>query len=382
MKFERGNFIMINGKIIVDILPVSGEMASSFCCCLSSVLLSKGIKTKYDKKFASYNIDEQLRRTYTQALTASGLGFSYIFKTDFSTRFDKREYYKAFDNDEYIKYALNYGRCNYRIIKSDDVNMKSEIISSIERNMPVIAEGLSDSTWCLITGYEDKAEKLYGYTSGCWCCVDCVDCINRNVDGRLDNNMFYKLNWEQSMKRIVIIDDFNAERFDYKTYIKHWISVMQQKSQNGFFFGQEAYDANIKFLEDDTNFHNNDDNTLNEIYRFIYTNCFIPEYGIFSNWGLLGALQVPDNLLKDKETGLHTDLHSKLIIIMKNGLLQHNIGWNFYAALSDKKIWQANAKQYANTLKITRIRKKAITQLKKLKEIDLITLNTLISILN
>lgn len=97
-------------KKLDNITPaLRGIMASEFCACFASLLQSQ------NKKSGIKNIEIYLWKIYKAALTASGLGFSYIHKVDFSSRYDKTEFYQAFD-DEWIRFALDFGKCNYRII--------------------------------------------------------------------------------------------------------------------------------------------------------------------------------------------------------------------------------------------------------------------------
>lgn len=365
--------------ILEDILPVPGEMASSFCYCLASVFLSRNSNPlTFPRRWNPKS--NRMGYIYMKTLTASGLGFSYVFKNGDKGNFDKTDYYKAFDNDQYINYALASVQCNYRIITSKNENIQSVILESLQNNMPVIAEGVADNTWCLITGCTQDCSVLYGYTSDCRCCQDCVNCIGRDVDGHCENGMFYKSSWEKTLKRIVVIEDFNGDSLNYQDFIRYWISIMKQESKNGFIFGQDAYDSHIQFLSDDENFFDKDPHTLREIYRFIFTNCFVPEYRHHSSMVIFDVLQIPSELLTDLAADRPTSLNEKLSIVRGNGFQAHNIGYKFWAALSEKGMWQANGEKYSEMLRNRVTRKKAITQLNKIKELDAITLQAFESI--
>ncbi len=113
------------GKIIENVMPpVSGAMFSPFYSCLSSLLLARKKRTSNTK-----NAGKHLSQMYDWTLTASGLAFGYIYKENISRSFDKTEYYAAYD-EEWIKFALNFGKCNYRIVLSLSSDLTNEIIHS------------------------------------------------------------------------------------------------------------------------------------------------------------------------------------------------------------------------------------------------------------
>jgi ribosomal protein S8 len=352
-------------KIIDNVIPVKGE-ASPFFNCLSSLVFTVQKETyvpKNNSKAQEKATSDKRTKFSSSVLTASGLALSFIFNTKYDDKFDKTQYYKALGNDDYIKYSLNFARCNYRIINSGDDEMQTEIEKSINNNIPILAEGLSDSSWCLITGYDNG--KLYGYNAGCPYCQDCINCVNKKVDGYIENGMFYIM---KQPKRIIIIDNFNAEPYDDKTFLNYWISVMEHTPKNGFLFGNDAYDAVIKLLEDDDMFLEMDDDRFKNLYRQIYINSFLPEYRFCQRW-MEFVVNLPDRTKKAEYSGFF------------NGFAKHDIGYKFWAALSDKGEWKVNTQKYAVMLKEKNNRKNAIKELKKLKKEDALTLNNIKSIL-
>ena len=353
-------------KLIDNVVPVNGE-ASPFFNCLSALIFTVQRETyepRNNSKTAAKAAADKREKFNTSVLTASGLALSYIFNTNYDDSFDKTQYYKAFGNDDYIKYALNFARCNYRIIYTDDTEILTEIEKSLNKNIPILAEGLSDSAWCLITGYDDN--KLYGYTAGCPYCQDCVNCMERKVDGHIENGMFYM--GKQMPKRVIIIDDFNAESYDDTVFIQYWISVMEHKPKSGFLFGNDAYDAVITLLENVDSFFEMSDDRLNNLYRQIYMNSFLPEYRFCSRW-IEYVIKLPEKITKDAYPGLY------------NSFKKHDVGYKFWAALSEKGQWKVDTQKYAGILKEQSNRNNAIKELKQLKKMDVFTLQALKSIL-
>lgn len=360
-------------KLIQNIMPVKGE-ASPFFHCLASLLFSEqNKKLKLDSKLAA----KKLGDLYSSTLTASGLAFSYIFNTDYDSCFDKTKYYKAFGNDDYIKYSLNYGKANYHIVEEDDGIKYKEIVDSIDKDIPVLAEEFADSSWCLITGYDN--DKFYGYTSSCPYCQDCINCVKTEINGRTENGLFY-ISSDRLPKRIIVIDDYNAESYDRKAVVKHWISVMEHKPQNGFHFGNDAYEYVINLLQNDDDFFNMNDNKLCNLYRQIYINSFVPEYR-FCSWWLWDTLNLSIKAEKN-DSGSYTELSEKLQKIKSNSSSSHKDGWKFWAVLSDKKEWRVNTEKYAVLLKDTKIRKSAVKELRKLQKWDADTLEILKAVLD
>lgn len=364
-------------KIIENVIPpASGAMVSSLCSCLSSLLLSQK-RGALDTR----NTVKHMSQMYDWTLTASGLAFGYIYKEKIKSSFDKTEYYSAYD-EEWIKFALNFGKCHYRIIPSVSSDLTNEIINSIDRNIPVLADGLCNHSWCLITGYDDIGQTLYGYYTGCANCNPCTNCVKTKIDGYLENGIFYKTNWMSSLKRIIVIDDFKAEPYDYRSYLTHWISIIQQQSRNGFKFGVEAYDAIIHLLEDDATFETATEQELFEIYKFVFTNSFIPECRHCLGMGLSDSSKrkvLLDHMGFSKLSS--PEMHDKMRVIKGKGFEMHNVGWSYWAALSDKKVYPMEVTKYFNQIKSHSRRMKAVTLLQELKEKDKFIMNCLKEIL-
>jgi hypothetical protein len=364
-------------KIIENMIPpVSGAMVSPFCSCLSSLLLARKKYTLNTK-----NAGKHISQMYDWTLTASGLAFGYIYKENIRGSFDKTEYYTAYD-EEWIKFALNFGKCNYRIVPSFSSDLNNEIINSIDRDVPVLAEGLCGNSWCLITGYSDNGRILYGYNARCANCSPCSNCVKTKIDGFMENGIFYMTNRTASLKRIIVIDDFKAEPYDYRVYISHWLSTMQQQSRNGFLFGAEAYDAMIHLLEDDAVFENATEQELIEIYRFVFANSFIPECRHCLGMGLSDSSERKALLDHMGFSKLSSPvMHEKMGAIKGKGFEMHNLGWTYWAALSDKRVYPIEVKKYFNQLKSHQRRVKAATILQQLKEKDTFIMNSLEDIL-
>jgi len=354
-------------KKTLDTLPVlDGVMSSSFCACLSSVLLSQNKRIKANTQSGQ----KRLWSTFHSVLTASGLNFSYIYINNLST-YSKLNYENIFF-DEYIKYALNFGNCNYHI---ETNNFNEEIIKSINNNIPVIAEGFTDLGWCLITGYDDIENKLFGYSIGCPNCDSCSNCVERYDNIQYENGLFSISLSNRLPKRIVIIDDFNAKPFDYQEYFSYWLSIMERKAQGDYLFGLEAFDAVIALLENDEYFENIDNDRLKEVYKFLFTNSFIPEYRCFVAFGLQSAqskraLRKHIGLLDDANLEIEQGLQT----IISNGFQSHKIGWKYWAKLSDEKVWHINTEKHSEKLRDKKVRKMVITQINKLRKFDESTL--------
>lgn len=364
-------------KIIENVIPPIPEaMASPFCSCFSSLLLTR-------KKLnpAQKNAGLRMSLMYDWMLTASGLAFGYVYKENIGSSFDKTEYYTGYD-EGWEKFALNFGKCNYRVISSNSKDVTNEIIDSIDRDMPVLAEGLCNKSWCLITGYSDKGQILYGYNARCANCGPCSNCIKTKIDGYMENGMFYKTDWIASLKRIIVIDDFKAEQFDYRSYINHWLSIIQQQPRNGFLFGAQAYDAMINLLEDNAIVEFTTEHELIEIYKSVFSNSFIPECRHCLGVGLSDSSErkaLLDHMGFSKLPS--PGIHEKMRVIKEKGFEMHNLGWAYWAALSDKKIYPIQVKKYFSHMKSQASRIKAAAILRQLKEKDTVILNNLKDIL-
>ena len=283
-----GGTLMLNTITrITNPTPVLSEMSSSFCCCLSAILFRKNT-THFQPTSKSTTV--KMQQIYGQLLTASGLGFSYVYKDNYLSPFRKIEYYTAFGNDHYIDYALNYGNCNYEILSAVDHDILIKIINSINNDIPVLAEGLTDLGWSLITGYDDLGQ-LYGYSPICNCCTDCVNCIIRKSSPLVSE--FVLSDWKAILKRIIIIKDFYKERGNTQYFIEHWINLMTLRPLNGYSFGNDAIDAMIHLLEDDISIESLNDDQLKKLYRWIYTNSFIPDYRFYMAKSIYDVLEVP-----------------------------------------------------------------------------------------
>ena len=372
IRLFESNKEQMERKIIDKVFPpLGGAEASPFCACLTSLIYSQNKRFNLAAKKAEHRIG----MTYFHLVTASGLAFSYIYQDDYFSEFDKTVYYKEF-NDERIQYALNFGKCNYRIITCDTTGLKDEVIHSIDCGIPVLAESLADNTWCLITGYENAGKTVFGYTTNCYNCNPCVKCIKPKVDGYIENGMFFKSNWDKSVKRIIIIDDFNAQPYGYKEYMNHWISIMQHEPKNGFKFGMDAYDAVIQLLEDDSVFENAGDKELTELYRFLFTNSFIPENRCYAGYAFSKS---PDRRALLDHMGLnkgkYPEMESQIVDIKSKSFQMHKYGWYYWEALSDKKLSTVDPERYLQKLKMQEHRKKAVDVLRQLKEMDAFILN-------
>jgi hypothetical protein len=194
--------------------------------------------------------------------------------------------------------------------------------------------------------------------------------------------MFYKSDWLTPLKRIIVIDDFTAKPYDYHAYISHWLLITQRQPHNGFLFGADAYDAMVKLLEDDSFFNGAADQEILEIYKFVFTNSFLPECRHCLGMGLSDSSErkaLLDHMGLDKL--LNPEVHEKIAEIKGAGFDMHNVGWSYWAALSAKKVYPLEAKKYIDKLKSAESRKKAVTALRQLKELDVSIIGSLKEIL-
>jgi hypothetical protein len=323
----------MNIKILEDVMPVGAPWGGSesfvFPTCFASLVQSVK-KVKNDTEEDKRKLHGRLNCEY---LAASGIGFSYVFDKDFLnyklpdlTHSDKIPvaYYNTdlmlhYSTDQYIQFSMKYAGFNYNIINKD-VNNKNDlwnaIKSSIDNQIPVLAETLVGTLWSIITGYDEENDKLIGwFPVGVYASPEMM-IGEYPPDGYLDNGMFYKAKWFDTLSKVVIVEGKTETNYSSNEFIEYWISIMEKKQKDKLLFGGDAYNAMIELLLDDEFYQTIDDQTLNKVYAYIHgceciaeARCFIS--GLTKYGNKIGEMLDVNGHAKEIRKSLN-DIHSNV----------------------------------------------------------------------
>lgn len=348
-------------KMLENVMPTSEWMAFSFVDCYASLLMSKNKRINPNSSVSL----KKRSKLYESALVASGLAFSCLHKINYQES-QNINFHQAVPNDNYIPYTMNFGNCNYHSLEKNSHNkdeLKRQIIKTIDHDIPALLE-FEDSTWSIITGYENDGEKLYGYIGYSYS-------PNVQLDGFLENKMFYTNNWFEQLNQILIIDDFEAKNFDTEKYLNYWIEVMEYNKDEAYIYGLQAIDSYIDLLSDDTFYLHVSEDSFHKAFRYIFTLSNICESRCFIWTALCNTNEeyIRSHIGLSKDVSENVQLQMDKII--KNGMKMHKLCWQFWEALSEKGIWIPDSVKYGDKLKNPKNRKNAANVLKKLKACDM-----------
>lgn len=118
-------------------------------------------------------------------------------------------------------------------------------------------------------------------------------------------------------------------------------------------------DAVIQLLEDDSVFENAGDKELTELYRFLFTNSFIPENRCYAGYAFSKS---PDRRALLDHMGLnkgkYPEMESQIVDIKSKSFQMHKYGWYYWEALSDKKLVDCRSREIFTKIKNARTQKK------------------------
>ncbi len=356
---KEGILMQSKTRILENIMPTSNWMAYSFVDCYASLLMSRNKRINPKSAVSMKRRDKM----YETSLVASGLAFSCLYKNN--DNYNNINFHLAVPDDKYISYTMNFGNCNYHILNKNSNNedeFRRQIVETIDHDIPALLE-FSDSTWSIITGYDNGGKKLFGYIGYSYS-------SNTQVDGYLENKMFFIENWFEQLNRIIIVDNFDAEAYDYRKFVKYWIEVMECNANEQYVYGYQALDSYINLLCDDGFYIHANDETFNQLYRYIFTLSNLCETRCFIGLELCRTNEgyIRDHMRLAKDVSEEVKL--QLDRIVKNGMKMHKLCWEFWESLSEKGIWQPDSTKYGEKLLNSENRKKAVKVLKKLKVCD------------
>lgn len=108
----------------------------------------------------------------------------------------------------YLDFIMGYIGYEYKILSTEagKDQLKQEIIKSLINNIPVLMSLKNTSeNWCIITGYDQSCDMLYGYDGMLEYWKDINNDMMQIKDGYLDNKLFYWINWYDDCDNIVFV---------------------------------------------------------------------------------------------------------------------------------------------------------------------------------
>ncbi|WP_310602902.1 hypothetical protein, partial [Anaerosporobacter sp.] len=348
-------------KILDNIVQPQGYAGYPLVNCFASLLLSQNKRIKPTPE----NLSNHREALYRFLLTASGYAFSCLYTSEYIPC-SKIDFQLAIKNDEHIPYMMNFGKCNYHILQKEvnsEDEVKEQILESINREIPVLFE-FTDSMWGIITGYENNGDTLYGFHG-------CLNKSDFKPDGMLENKMFFKANWSDDLKRVIIVDDFKAKPYEYSKYVNHWINVMENSSEGPYAYGVKAMEQYVELLSDNDFFTNIEEETLKETFYYLHCQSYLAETRIFMGMAFSGtvgkcALRNHLGIMKD----VNADIKNYTDRIKNIGFKMHKLCWSYWEAIGEKKGWYPKPDEFATKLTDSKSRKKVLKKMLELKECD------------
>jgi len=196
---------------------------------------------------------------FKRALDAVGRSFDLLWN---STRTDNLSF---FPNAIKQQYLAEY-------FSEDAALFQSKILASIDAGVPVIGFGIvGPPEACIITGYGDDGETLYGWSMFQEHLNPAHD-IEPGSDemnapaGIEDNGYFRQVDWFRKCTSIIVLGD-KKEIDTAAVYRKalEWIPVLTKKTElHHFYNGQKAFETYIQKMSDDSEFDVEDRGSLAE----------------------------------------------------------------------------------------------------------------------
>ncbi|WP_058303694.1 hypothetical protein [Gorillibacterium timonense] len=264
----------INTKIIEDIIPSTFRIDQPIPMTFPAMCACVDMKIKKSKA-SDETKSKNLINSMSLCLAASGIGFLHTFDNEWLYNPNKKyaNYYPdALPNDDYIKYTMKFLGYNFKIIKNNGENkdeMFNYIQTSINNEIPLLAEKVVGRLWSIISGYNSKTETIVGYHPVCNWIPDEFMLDNNPADGFCENGMFYKENWYKSIKQLVVIEGKNKEPLSVMDFVPYWLSIMEMNGTEKLYCGFKAHDAFIKLLKDDDYFEKADSQSLLRAYDIV-----------------------------------------------------------------------------------------------------------------
>ena len=247
--------------ILNNVVPMDNQTFPFVSCFSSWVLsLSKSTATMDQLKKKHQNL-------YRVYMPVTGCGIAVLWNINDPTM----DTCYCTSESKYLNWAMQYAGYEYETIINDKRNQQQfiqAIEESIEKGQPVMAQGLIGSSWSLITGYDEDIKTLYGWhqrESGI---------IENQADGYLENGMFMKFNWYDTIQRIVICKEKKKrEKLSASDIISHFVSVMEKEKVGDCIVGMPAFQKCIDVLADDSLFHNSNEQQLLQLYKAVFYFC-------------------------------------------------------------------------------------------------------------
>ena len=336
--------------ILNNVVPMDNQTFPFVSCFASWVLaLSKSKVTIEQLKKKHQN----LYRVY-MPITGSGLGALWnVNEPTLDTCY-------CADDENYLVWAMQYAGYEYEKVINDGTNqeqLKQAIKASIEDGQPVMAQALIGSSWSLITGYDDDMNTLYG-----WHQRD--GGITKNTaDGYLENGMFIKSNWYDTIQQIVICKGkIKRQKLSSNEIITHFVSVLENKSVGDCIVGIPAFQKCIELLSDAALYKKIDDAELLRYYKAVFYFC-----ASFAEARAFAGSTIETSEFKKK---INADDRVKCLLNQASTCLRssHKIVWDIWATLG--KDYNYEPDKNVDRLRDENVRNRVIELVTSLKDND------------
>jgi len=224
---------------------------------------------------------------------------------------------KAVGLSDYVDFSMHYAGLSYQETRGSagEAALYERIVSSINRNMPVLMEALKG--WCIVTGF-DNAGRLYGYDGAR---ADRPAVLE--VDQHLENGLFAVTKWYEQTERIVVVGGQTAPTAhdaDVFARMSRIIDAMQSGN----------YDAAlVSSLEDDRRFGSLSPKEVQHLYRLTTSYC---DHHASTRAELCWAFDVANH-----HFGEQTERQRTLMrCICGLFAFTHDLCWNVFRSLGDE----------------------------------------------
>ena len=169
--------------------------------------------------------------------------------------------------DDYIKFTMGFAGYSYE--RYDRNTTKATVFAAIKKSIdadtPVMMNFGTDYGWCVITGYDDQNETLYGLDN-----IGVGDRYWRDKSGVYENGMFLTDHWYEYMAEAVIVTGKTAPTVTHDDVCIRAINILEAMDKTNYF------KHSIDYLCDDANFEKYDDSKYLELANRIYVLIGLP----------------------------------------------------------------------------------------------------------
>lgn len=337
-------------KILENVVPMDNQ-TFPFVSCFTSWLIALGKSSLTMDKLKKRH--QNLYRLY---MPVTGSGLAALWNESEPTL----DTCYCTGEDYYLEWAMQFAGYQYEKVENNKSNrtvFTEAIKKAIEADEPIMAQSLIGTSWCLITGYDDSMDTLYGWHQREWG-------ITQNpADGYLENGMFLKSDWYSSVQAIVIKKEKIKEKLNSADVLSHFVSVMENTKVEDYYVGQAAFQKCFDTLSNDSVYENIDDTTLHQIYKEVFFFCTT-----FAESRAFTGSTIETSEFK-KKINADNQVMGLLNMASIPCRASHKLVWEIWAVLGNNYEYEPDL--YAERLKDKAVRNKLIELIKQIQKNDL-----------